>query len=73
MVLKLLGGYGFGFYRYGVWFGFGQIQLRRWGFDLCFLKKRIDGELYNRFWFSTPLRDPGTVRLTGTRVKLGRR
>ncbi len=49
-------GYGFGFYRYGMWFGFGQIQFRRlsWGFDVCFLKKRIGAERYNRFWIGTP-------------------
>ncbi len=59
-------GYGFGFYRcpggpagsrvsgvWGMWFGFGQIQFRRWGVDICLLMKNIPGYgRYNRFWFS---------------------
>jgi hypothetical protein len=48
-------GYGFGFYRdhitgtCGLYFGFGQVQFRRWAAAICLLK-REDG--YNRHWFT---------------------
>ena len=56
-------GYGLGFYRHGMWFGFGQIQFRKWGFDVCFLKKRIATERYNRFWLSTPHGETRSARV----------
>lgn len=46
-------GYGLGFYRWGMWFGFGQIRFCRWAIDLCLFKRAIEGaEPYNRYWFT---------------------
>ncbi len=42
-------GYGFGCYRYGAWFGFGQVRFRRWAIDICLLK-RPSG--YNKIWWT---------------------
>ena len=47
--------YGFGFYRHGAWFGFGQIQFRRWAIDLCLLKSTFGGQYpdgYSRYWLT---------------------
>lgn len=40
-------GYGWGFYKWGMWFGFGQIQFTRWIVTLCLFK--LPGG-YNRHW-----------------------
>jgi len=52
--------YGFGFYHnsatasIGVWFGFGQLQLYRWGATLCLLSFMTDDSPihWNRYWLS---------------------
>jgi hypothetical protein len=48
--------YGVGFYRYGMWFGFGQVRFRRWVVDIC-LFKRADG--YNKLWLTLSLHGCG--------------
>jgi hypothetical protein len=48
-------GYGFGFYRYGLWFGFGQIRFRRWAVDLCLFTHLWDQypeNGYIKYWFT---------------------
>jgi hypothetical protein len=47
-------GYGFGFYRHGMWFGFGQVRFRRWAVDICLLRMAHDVYPggYNRHWFT---------------------
>ncbi len=49
-------GYGLGLYRYGVWFGFGQIQFRRWAVDLCLFKRPVilgGREVnYSKYWLT---------------------
>ena len=43
-------GCGFGFYRWGAWFGFGQIQFDR-GITICLFKNyTVYPRGYNRQW-----------------------
>ncbi len=51
-------GYGFGLYRWGVWFGIGQIQLRSWAVDMCLFKMFSDDypNGYNKHWLTVDRR-----------------